>query len=1154
LLPLLLLLIAGLVVPAMFAQETTAGLQGTVKDPSGAVVSGATVDVTSPALIGKKTATTDSGGYFRFANLPPGMYTMTVTAANFRVYKQENINLAVGHLPTLDPVLQVGTASETVEVTGAAPIVDVTQSKVQTNVTEDVLQNVPKGRSFQSVIQFAPGARSEPLQGGFQIDGASNSENSYLVEGQETASILSGASNTNVPMEFIQEVQIKSSGFEAEYGGALGGVVNVVQKRGSNEWHGSVFTYYQGDAFDAAPSRQARRDPSIAANAGGAKRLDAPLQYVQPSKDHYRIWEPGVELGGYLLKDRLWVFGSTVPRLYRSSRTVNMTNLYPVAAAASGVKTPGLRTYPYAVDTYYSLARVDFLATQKIRLFGAWNYSYQKGQGTSQPAADFVYGETLVGSTSTPCALGGANPCLNLNAGDNPDNYNGGIGYRQPNVIYNTGADITLTPNLVTTARFGYFFNDFQDRGKPQGIRYYYRDTTYNYPTTAAPGLASTAALCALASCGGAGQTLGVVAPNMVNSTGFSNIGDNSQTLYDKTDRLSFSTDLAYFKKVLGTHNLKFGYSLNRLQNDVLNLFDSADVYVAFANTWSPSLTSPSTTGGRFGPGNHCADVQTENLALFGVAGGCKGNWGTVNLRDFGTGPSKVASHNHALYVQDAWTLGRGLTLNLGVRFDKEDLPSYTKGFNGINFGFGDKIAPRLGASWDMFGNGKFKVYGSFGYFYDIMKYNMPRGSFGGDWWHDCVYTFDGVQAVAGGPWIPNFSTQFVPTRGADGHYCPGTGGASGTVTGGRFIANEDFRAPSNDPRAVIDPYTGNPRSGVDPKLKPMKQHEYVAGADWAISPILAFETRYSRKRLDRTIEDAGVITPFGEQYYIVNPGFGDHAVSCTGCPANPKAIRDYDGLEFRLTRRSTGRWFGSVSYTYSRLYGNYSGLTATDISDGGGARNGANVDRAFDEPFMSFDAHGNVINGPLGTDRPHTFKAFGYYRLKWWKMETLLGGYQQLYSGTPLTSYMSVWGAPVFVEGRGNVVDITRDATTGNFVAGGVHSARTPRYSQTDFSLIQEMHVSKTNEKLVLGFEANITNLFNQKSVTLIDTNMYRTGSTFPACGAVDCPDVKLLETGGYDYISSSNSDNRILNSRYMQSYGYQDGRTMRFKIRFSF
>ena len=127
LLPLMLLLIAGLVLPVAFAQETTGGLQGTVKDPSGAVVSGATVDVTGPSLIGKKSVTTDSGGYFRFANLPPGTYTLAVTAPNFRSYKQEGVAIATGHLPSIDVTLQVGTASETVEVTGAAPIVDVTQ-------------------------------------------------------------------------------------------------------------------------------------------------------------------------------------------------------------------------------------------------------------------------------------------------------------------------------------------------------------------------------------------------------------------------------------------------------------------------------------------------------------------------------------------------------------------------------------------------------------------------------------------------------------------------------------------------------------------------------------------------------------------------------------------------------------------------------------------------------------------------------------------------------------------------------------------------------------------------------------------------------------------------------------------------------------------
>src|SRR6266853_1560883 len=209
---LLVCALALMMLPAAFAQETTAGVQGYVKDQTGAVIAGATVEVLSPALIGEKKLQTDQSGYYRFANLPPGTYTLVVAAPGFRTYKLENITLATGRLPTIDVLVEVGIATETVEVSGVAPLVDVAQSKVQTNITQDILDAIPKGRSYQSLIALAPGARSEPLQGGanngavgYQIDGATNAENAYLVEGQETANIQTGVSNANVPMEFIQE-------------------------------------------------------------------------------------------------------------------------------------------------------------------------------------------------------------------------------------------------------------------------------------------------------------------------------------------------------------------------------------------------------------------------------------------------------------------------------------------------------------------------------------------------------------------------------------------------------------------------------------------------------------------------------------------------------------------------------------------------------------------------------------------------------------------------------------------------------------------------------------------------------------------------------------------------------------------------------------
>lgn len=1111
-------LTALLVLPSALAQETTGGLQGTVKDTSGALIVKATVEVASPALIGTKKTETNQGGYFRFANLPSGVYAITIAAPGFRTYKEERISLAVGRLPTLDITMQVGTIAETVEVSAQAVLVDTTQSKVQTNISESILNNVPTGRTFQSVIQFAPGARSEPLQNGYQIEGASNSENSYLVEGLETASVFDGHSAASVPMDFIQEVQVKSSGFEAEYGGALGGVVNVIQKRGSNDWHGAGFLYYQGSSFDADPATTLIKNPLVAANAGGAKRLDQPAEFYQPKQDRYRYVTPGFSLGGPMVKDRLWLFASTAPEFQTRARTVNF-------APSSGV--PGDREFHQNTSTYYSLARLDFLATQKIRLYGSWAYSYVRTTGFTMPQADDVAAQYNSSSTT------------------NPDNWNGGIANVKPNVIYTVGADVSATPNVILTTRFGYFHQNNSDRGRPTGVRYIYRDTNYPYAAGSAPAEAGTTSL------GG-----NILPTDLVHATGWSNIGDNTATSYDVWDRYNFNQDLAFFKKGLGTHNFKFGYAFNHGLNKVLTGYDTADVYVAFNVPYAPATSN--------GIGR-CKDIIAQNQTLYGKAGGapdgtdCQGLWGTVNIRDLAT-TGQVGGWNHSFYVQDAWTLGGGVTLNLGVRMDKENLPSYEQatGFQGVSFGWGQKVAPRLGGSWDVLRNGKFKVFGSFGYFFDIMKYSLPRGSFGGDYWHDCVYALD----------TATFSG-IVPQRNSNGHYCPTGGGSVPAVgslpSGMRFIENFDYREPANDPNQIG---TLGRTGLVDPNLMPMKQHEIVFGSEWAISSSLAFDARYSRKRLDRTIEDAGTITQDGEVYYITNPGFGVNKVvpNCNGCPPNPKATRNYDAVEVRLTKRFTNNWTGSLSYTYSRLYGNYSGLTATDISDGGGARDGANADRAFDEAFMSFDAHGRPINGPLATDRPNTFKAYGYYNLKWWKFNTMIGAFQQLYSGTPLSSYISVWGAPVFVEGRGQFVDVTRDAATGNWVAGQVSAKRTPRFSQSDLSISQDFHVSKTNEQMIARFGVECFNCFNQKSVTYITQNLIRTSGINPAqCGAAgtNCTPTQAAQAGfdyaavmtkGYDYIAQANTSGRTLNSLYGMPYGWQNPRTVRFTLKFSF
>src|SRR5437867_2173270 len=310
------------------AQETTGGIQGTVKDPQGAVIPGATVEVSSPALIGKKSATTDSGGFFHFEQLPPGIYSISVNATGFAPQTQGNLELRVGALPTVNLTMQVGGITAEVSVSAEAAVIDITQSKVQTNVTEEVLQNIPKLRSFQSVIPFAPGARQEPLQsaresrmGGYQINGASDAENVYLIDGVNATDVQNGGVGKDFQTDFIQEVQIKSSSFEAECGGALGGVINAVPKRGSNNWHGELKGYFQsaalnatdpcGSGFTASQNTLVTRvfglpsgfvgepcglRPNPGTSLNTTTRLDATPEYFVPKKDSRHIIEPGYEI------------------------------------------------------------------------------------------------------------------------------------------------------------------------------------------------------------------------------------------------------------------------------------------------------------------------------------------------------------------------------------------------------------------------------------------------------------------------------------------------------------------------------------------------------------------------------------------------------------------------------------------------------------------------------------------------------------------------------------------------------------------------------------------------------------------------------------------------------------------------------------------
>jgi outer membrane receptor protein involved in Fe transport len=1131
--------------PGAWAQETTAGVQGTVKDASGGSVANATIEVSGRALIGTRKAQTDATGNYRITALPPGVYTMTVAASGFRTSKLEGIDLSVGRLPNIDVDLQVGAVAETVEVSESTTLVDTTQSKVAVDVPQQVLQSIPRGRSFQSVIPFAPGARQEPLQGartnrdnGYQIDGASDSENVYLIDGVNTTDIQNGGIGKGFQMEFIQEVQIKSSSFEAEYGGALGGVINAVAKRGGNDWHGELLTYLRTNALNASdpcssgyttgntnlsittgslnPTSyypqsilcQQRYNPNLPP-LNTSTRLDGTPEYYVPAKDQRHIWEPGFDVGGALVKNKLWLFASYIPEFDSMHRLTTFTRA-----------NPGPRTLSQSYVQHNMYNRLDYGILNSLRLFASWNYAYSRTTG-QLAIPDSAAGQTNTGASTDPNTL------------------RSDAGMVSPLSVYSFGGDWTPTAKLVVSTRYGYFFSNNEQRGTPVGTRYFYQATV----NAASRDLAGNP-----------------FPSSAFNTAGFANIPDNFAYVYDAYKRHSFSADASYFvSRFAGTHVFKGGFFWQRQSNNVLSNLQGGKVELYWSQAYTP-LTS--TTA--------CDSVIAQNRAN-GLPAQCQGLYGyfIVGGGNNGTAVTNTGSDNqyaHALYVQDAWTLGHGLTLNLGVRFDQERQPPYDPNrFPTVEFGWGDKIAPRIGGAYDALHNGKLKVFASYGKFYDIMKMGLARGSFGSDYWHNCVYALDSV----------NYSA-ITPSYGGGGG-CPPTGQAPG-VGVGRFIENVDFRATKADPR---DP-------AISPDMKPMLQHEISFGADWAINPTWTLETRYSRKRLDRTIEDMAITDNLG--YYIGNPGTGfadllhrpvvipdangnNYLTStplCAECPPVVGPIRRYDGLEFRLAKRATGKWFGAVSYTYSSLTGNYSGLTDSDITDGNGGRHAPNNHRAFDIPTMTYLPSGKIDDGPLGTDRPHTAKIYGYYRQRWAGMETLFGLTQVAYQGTPISTCLPVVGTASscqWAEGRGNFVKFAR-APNGDFVKTGVvQDARTDPYIQTDISVRHEIAVNKAHENQRLAFEINIANLFNQHAAVGFQeypvagsNNVINPTRPSRLSGDPQTDWGKLMN--GYNYVDAVNGAGAFAGvqtpltfySRYGMPTLFQTARNMRLAIRYIF
>ena len=965
------------------AQEQTARVEGTVRDEQGGALPGVAVEARNLTVGAALDVVTDGSGTFRFVALGPGLYDITASLDGFRPSRFERVEVLLGQIKRLDFTLSVGGVQEVVNVSAASPLVDVKQSSRGFSLRQDQLAYLPRGLDYTTVVPLLPGANAEPKLGGLSVDGSSAAENRFIIDGIDTTDAMFGLPGQTLNVDNVEEIQVKSSGFTAEYGGSTGGVVNVLTRSGTNAWHGDARFYFTGDTLNAGPRPTLRRTLQVSTEA----------EYVTYPEDPYHALEPGFSLGGPIKRDRAWFYVAYQPLLRHTERTVTFA-----LDGSSG-------TFGEDVTRHLLTASQTLQLGPRLRTRASFNYAPTRTEGL------------------LPNQAGTQSPVSNFD-----------VTKSQPSWTVSGTADFVASSRLFVSGRVGYTVSDTHTDGV--------RDVPGYLFSTSNIGLLD-------------------VPPSLQRVTGFTTDTNNYDWVKDRVSRLATQVDATWFATGWGDHVIKAGVQADWTTNDV----DKGMKRRVASLGWNRSLLRRRGPYGYYSVVTNSVDPQRGQIFIGEAEGSTAG-----------------------LFVQDAWTIRHRLTLNVGLRTERETVPRYARPGGDttpiIEFDFREKLAPRLGAAYDLRGDGRWKIYGSWGVFYDIFKYSAST-AFGGVDTVQYAFTLDTYD------WPTLLADPACPPA------CPGT--------------------------LIIGPLTGAnvPNDAVDPDLDPMKLQEAVVGVEHQLRPNLLVAARYVHKQLDRAVEDIGSQdASYNEIYTVGNPGFGRATIAYPGVVL-PKAVRRYDAFEVAVRRPLANRWAFSLSYLWSRLYGNFSGLSQSDEN----GRVSPNVGRVYDYPVMMFDDSGQPVYGRLATDRPHQVKGYVVYSTAFGLNASV---FQFVGSGLPVTREVSVLppsNYPMQYLGR-------------------MSDGRTPALSQTDVYVQQDIAVGR-GTRLSVG--VSVANLFNQGTVT----SKFVTETEAGAALAFDEAD---LYAGRLDFEQLFAEQGVRRDARFLMVNAYQAPRTVRVMVKWSF